>query len=69
MPVVVEMLGVVNVYTLFPMNARFPVRSGYDCVDAKSWAALNAFKKSVYALLEDVLPGAITLPPTVIPDG
>jgi hypothetical protein len=38
-------------------------------VDDKSRAALNAFTKSVYAMLEDVVPGAITLPPTVVPGG
>jgi len=69
MPVVVEMFVSVNVYTLLPMNVRFIVRSGYDCVDGKSKAALNAFTKSVYALLDAVLPGAKTLPPTVVPVG
>src|SRR6202521_1827426 len=69
MPVVVEMSVSVNVYTLLPMNVWFTVRSGYDCVDPKSVAALNALTKSVYALLEAVLPGAMTLPPTVVPVG
>src|ERR1700687_1154278 len=69
MPVVVEMLVVVNVYTLLPMNVRFPARSVYDCVDGKSRAALNAFTKWVYAFVEAGSPGAIPLPPTVVPVG
>src|ERR1039457_6131422 len=69
MPVVVEMAGRPNVYTLLPTNVRLVVRSGYDCVDAKPNAVLNALTKSVYALLAAALPGASTLPPTVVPVG
>jgi hypothetical protein len=55
------------VYTLLPRNVRLIERSEYVCVDVKSRAALNAFTKSMYALVEDVVPGATTLPPTVVP--
>ena len=47
MPVVVEISGKANVYTLLPINVRLTVRSAYDCVDVKSFALLNAFTKSM----------------------
>ena len=67
MPVVVEILVDEDVYTLFPKNVVLVDKSPNVAVDGRSSAALSAFTKSMYALFELVLPGAITLPPTTVP--